>query len=61
MLDDVLSKLLEEEIDLLRAVHWAARGVMRYDGVDQKRGAEYYAQLRDAVYAVNDFDHSGGD
>ena len=50
-----------KENDLLRAVHHAARGVLRFNGVDAKRCNAYYAELVEAVGRVNDFDQSHDD
>ncbi|WP_330926320.1 hypothetical protein [Candidatus Sororendozoicomonas aggregata] len=49
-------KKLEKEIALLRDVHWQARTVFRYEGVDKERTEQSVAALREAVYKVNDYD-----
>ena len=48
----------DKELELLRAVHQNARGVMRYSGVNQKRCNDYFDQLRMSVYDVNDYQQS---
>lgn len=50
-----------EEIELLRLVHHAARGVMRYNGVDSERCREYYDQLSGVVQEVNELNDRGDD
>lgn len=47
---------MRKEIKLLRNVHWAARRVMRYNGVDRKKTLEAAEELKEAVWGVNDFD-----
>jgi hypothetical protein len=47
----------EEELDLLRNLHYQARGVLRYNGVDGKRCSDYYDRFKGAVYEVNDFNN----
>ena len=44
----------EEELDLLRDLHYQSRGVLRYNGVDKERCVAYYERWREAVYKVND-------
>ncbi len=48
----------EREIELLRDVHWQARTVFRYDGVDKERTEQAVTALREATYSVNDFDQN---
>ncbi len=45
----------KEELSLLRELHYNARGVLRYNGVDAKRCSDYYDRFKESVYKVNDF------
>jgi hypothetical protein len=58
-MDDRDIERMKKEIDLLRSVHWQARTVFRYDGIDKERTEQAVKALRDAVCLVNDFDHNG--
>ncbi len=51
---------LEKENNLLREVHWQARTVFRYDGIDKTRTEQAVKSLKDAVYKVNDYHQSCG-
>lgn len=54
-------KPLSDELKLLRAVHYYARGVMRHNGVDEERTVEAYKAMACAVHCVNDFDNNCDD
>ena len=47
---------LRLDIGLLRDVHWAARCMMRYYGIDREATIAAVEQLKAAVWTVNDFD-----
>lgn len=46
----------DEQLDLLKNVHYQARGVIRNNGADKKRFYEYYDRLVIAVREFNKFD-----
>ncbi len=47
---------LRTEVGLLRDVHWAARCMMRHNGIDREATIAAVEQLKAAVWTVNDFD-----
>lgn len=53
-----MSEPEEKELKLLRNLHFDARGVMRYNGVDLERTEQYYNQLSSSVHELNDFYNS---
>lgn len=46
-----------QEIELLREIHYRARQLMRYNGIDKERADAAYDALKNAVHAVNDYDN----
>ena len=46
-----------KEIELLREVHYRARQLMRYNGIDKDRANAAYDALKEAVHTVNDYDN----
>lgn len=51
----MMDKREKEELELLRELHWNARRVLRYNGVNAKRCNDYYDLFKESVYKVNDF------
>ncbi len=47
---------LKKENELLRAVHYHARGVMRHNGFHKLQTEEAYKAMSYAVHCVNDYD-----
>ena len=47
---------LRKENSLLRDVHWAARCMMRHNGIDREATIAAVERLKAAVWTVNDFD-----
>jgi len=47
--------MVYEEVCLLGDIYEAARGVLRYEGVDKERYKKAYESMRDSVHRMNDF------
>jgi len=47
---------LKEERTRLRAVYWASRAVLRYNGIDKERTITAVTELRDAIDGVMSLD-----
>ena len=46
----------QEERTRLRAVYWASRAVLRYNGIDKERTITAVTELRDAIDSVMSLD-----
>lgn len=49
-----------EEIELLRGLHYSCRGWLRYNGVDAKLSREYFDKVKEYVHKINDLNDNGG-
>lgn len=48
-------KELEKQVEMLEPIHYFARGVMRYNGVDNDRTVSNFKQLSAATHLYTDF------